>query len=55
MEISQDLGHVNTVFLRFNPDSYLDRRGNKVPSCWSTAVPTKSSAESLLTTAVNDF
>lgn len=34
MEISQDVGHKPIVFLRFNPDSYIDKEGNKVSSCW---------------------
>jgi hypothetical protein len=34
MEISQDLGHPNIVFIRFNPDSYTDIDGNKIKSCW---------------------
>jgi hypothetical protein len=34
MEISQDLGHPNIVFIRFNPDSYTDTDGNKIKSCW---------------------
>ena len=34
MEISQDLGHPNIVFIRFNPDSYIDKNEKKVKSCW---------------------
>lgn len=34
MEISQDLGHRPVVFIRFNPDDYIDKSGNKVKSCW---------------------
>jgi hypothetical protein len=33
MEISQDLGHPNIVFIRFNPDSY-EKNGKKFSSCW---------------------
>ena len=33
MELSQDLGHRPVVFIRFNPDDYLND-GNKVTSCW---------------------
>jgi hypothetical protein len=33
MQISEDLGHPNIVFIRFNPDSYLVN-GEKFPSCW---------------------
>jgi len=35
MEISQDNGHRNIVFIRFNPDDYNSRDGNKIKSCWS--------------------
>ena len=34
MEISQDLGHRPIVFIRFNPDDYVDKKGNKIKSCW---------------------
>jgi hypothetical protein len=34
MEISQDLGHPNIVFIRFNPDSYINKNEKKVKSCW---------------------
>jgi hypothetical protein len=34
MEISQDLGHRPIVFIRFNPDDYVDKDGNKIKSCW---------------------
>ena len=33
MELSQDVGHRPIVFIRFNPDDYLDN-GTKVNSCW---------------------
>ena len=33
MELSQDVGHRPVVFIRFNPDDYLDN-GTKVNSCW---------------------
>jgi hypothetical protein len=33
MELSQDVGHRPVVFIRFNPDDYLDN-GTKVKSCW---------------------
>ena len=36
MELSQDCDHRPIVFIRFNPDSYLDRDNNKIQSCWST-------------------
>jgi hypothetical protein len=35
-QISQDLYHRNIIFIRFNPDSYVDSSGKKIPSCWST-------------------
>lgn len=34
MEISRDVGHRPIVFIRFNPDKYIDGSGNKTPSCW---------------------
>ena len=34
MELSQDVGHRSIVFIRFNPDDYMDINGNKVKSCW---------------------
>jgi hypothetical protein len=34
MEISQDLQHRPIVFIRFNPDSYVDQNGILVKSCW---------------------
>ena len=34
MEISQDVGHRPIIFIRFNPDSYIDSNGNKISSCW---------------------
>ena len=37
MEISQDIGHRPIVFIRFNPDSYVDIDGIKVKSCWKTS------------------
>ena len=33
MELSQDVGHRPIVFIRFNPDDYMDG-GNKITSCW---------------------
>ena len=35
MEIFQDLGNRPLVVIRFNPDSYVDERGNKRASCFS--------------------
>ncbi len=34
MEISQDLRHRPIVFIRFNPDAYIDKNGIKIKSCW---------------------
>lgn len=34
MEISQDLGHRPIVFIRFNPDDYTTKEGEKITSCW---------------------
>ena len=36
MELSQDLQHRPIVFIRFNPDSYINQDGNKITSCWIT-------------------
>ena len=33
MEISQDINHRPVIFIRFNPDIYIDN-GEKIPSCW---------------------
>ena len=33
MELSQDLGHRPIVFIRFNPDDYIDKTKN-ITSCW---------------------
>jgi hypothetical protein len=35
MELSQDVGHRPIVFIRFNPDDYVDQDGKNVKSCWS--------------------
>lgn len=34
MEISRDLDHRPIIFIRFNPDDYIDINGNKIESCW---------------------
>jgi hypothetical protein len=34
MELSQDVNFKNIIFIRFNPDEYLDMHGNKVNPCW---------------------
>ena len=31
----EDLGDRHIVFIRFNPDDYLDKDNNKITSCWS--------------------
>jgi hypothetical protein len=36
MTLSQDVGHRPIVFIRFNPDDYIDKKGNKIKSCWKT-------------------
>ena len=33
MEISQDMGHRPIIFIRFNPDDYI-QNGTKISSCW---------------------
>ena len=35
MEIYQDLGHKNIVFIRFNPDGYIDSNNKKIKSCFT--------------------
>jgi len=34
MELSQDLHHRPIVFIRFNPDGYVNKDGIKLGSCW---------------------
>ena len=34
MELSQDFAHRPIVFIRFNPDDYIDSNGTIVESCW---------------------
>jgi hypothetical protein len=34
MELSQDLQHRPIIFIRFNPDSYINQNGESVKSCW---------------------
>ena len=33
LEISRDLGHRPIVFIRFNPDKYIEN-GKSITSCW---------------------
>jgi hypothetical protein len=34
MEISQDLQHRSIIFIRFNPDDYINQNGVLIKSCW---------------------
>lgn len=34
MEISKDSGHRNIVFIRFNPDGYVDKDNKRISTCW---------------------
>lgn len=34
MELSQDVGHRPIVFIRFNPDDYIDATNKNITSCW---------------------
>jgi hypothetical protein len=34
MEISQDFAHRPIIFIRFNPDDYINQTGEHVTSCW---------------------
>ena len=34
MELSKDLNHRPIVFIRFNPDSYINENGETIKSCW---------------------
>lgn len=53
MEISKDVEHRNIIFLRFNPDQYVDKNKTKIKSCWSVS---KSSGLSIINkTAKNDW
>lgn len=35
MELSKDNGFRPIIFIRFNPDDYINNEGNKITSCWS--------------------
>ena len=35
MEISKDLNHRNIIFIKFNPDDYINSKGIKINSCWT--------------------
>lgn len=30
----KDVGHRNIVFIRFNPDGYIDKDNKKIQTCW---------------------
>ena len=34
MELSQDVDHRPIIFIRFNPDKYIDETGDDVAACW---------------------
>lgn len=34
MELSQDIGHRPIIFIRFNPDSYINKTNVIIKSCW---------------------
>ncbi len=34
MEISRDIEHRPLIFIRFNPDRYIDNNSQKISSCW---------------------
>jgi hypothetical protein len=34
MEISRDIGHRPLVFIRFNPDGYINNKNESIKSCW---------------------
>ena len=36
MEISQDIGHRPLVFVRFNPDAYINSKNENIKSCWKS-------------------
>jgi len=36
MTLSQDVKHRPIVFIRFNPDDYINEDGLKIKSCWKT-------------------
>lgn len=35
MELSKDVNHIPIVFIRFNPDDYIDNSNTKIKSCFS--------------------
>ncbi|ARF11253.1 hypothetical protein Klosneuvirus_1_110 [Klosneuvirus KNV1] len=47
MEIFQDLGNRPIVFLRFNPDSYKDKKGNTIQGCFKKTSTMDNSLQKL--------
>ena len=41
MELSKDVGHRNIIFIRFNPDQYVNKYGKKNNTCWTINHSTK--------------
>lgn len=35
MELSKDVGHRPLIFIRFNPDAYINKSNEKISSCWT--------------------
>ena len=40
MQLSQDVGHRPIIFIRFNPDEYINATNEKITSCWGTTPKT---------------
>jgi hypothetical protein len=40
MQLSEDVGHRPIIFIRFNPDDYINLNGEKIASCWTTTAKT---------------
>jgi hypothetical protein len=40
MQLSQDIGHRPLIFIRFNPDDYINLNNEKITSCWGTTPKT---------------
>ena len=36
-EIFRSIGHRPLIFIRFNPDEYIDNNSNKITSCWKAS------------------
>jgi hypothetical protein len=43
----EDVGYIHTVFIRFNPDEYLDKDNNKITSCWGIDINGLSSVKKI--------